>query len=351
MESKENINSAVEEQAEIDAPAFNSDSSKDNSPEEFDPEKAKRRQNLARFTCFLNDDLAVKKIMFQIAPSEIDEYNEDSLVEYSDKLHHGLKDATFYLSRMMDTADSIETKYEKDFLSTFEPLRNKLSEIENDAINTKINNNQLRSFYQSHISNIHPDFVKNVTHDVFAYNIRRKENTQKIGESASSINEILHLVHSYVMRNEDVMESLPVINKDPKTNNGLYGDEDVNNTIAREIYDGLGKQAEESVVVALNNRTLLIVRDYGHSTMVDITKNPDGGYDVEYSIPKVCDLEKANSLPGVHRINSLSDSASGGFRIENESDCVKTILGFISRIPTDYYIKTPYDRIINQQKE
>lgn len=348
MESKENINSAVEEQAEIDAPAFNSDSSKDNSPEEFDPEKAKRRQNLARFTCFLNDDLAVKKIMFQIAPSEIDEYNEDSLVEYSDKLHHGLKDATFYLSRMMDTADSIETKYEKDFLSTFEPLRNKLSEIENDAINTKINNNQLRSFYQSHISNIHSDFVKNVTHDVFAYNIKRKENTQKIGESASSINEILHLVHSYVMRNEDVMESLPVLSKDPNTNNGLYGDEDANNPIAKEIYDGLGKQAEESDVVALKDRTLLIIRDYGHATMVDITENPDGGYDVEYSIPKICSPDKANSLPGVHKVKTQYDSTSGEFQIKNTSDCAKTILDFISRIPTDNDIKPSHNESINQ---
>ena len=348
MELRENVNPATNEQVEIDASVNNSENSKDNEPEVFDPEKAKRRQNLARFTRFLDDDLAVKKIMFQIAPSEMDEYDKNSLVDYSDKLHHGLKDATFYLSRMMDMADAIDTKHEKDFHSTFEPLRNRLSEIENDAINTKIDNDQLQNFYQSHVSNIHPDFVKKVTHDVYAHSIDRKKNTNTIGESASSINEILHLVHSYVMRNEDVMESLPVLSKDPNTNNGLYGDEDANNPIAKEIYDGLGKQAEESDVVALKDRTLLIIRDYGHATMVDITENPDGGYDVEYSIPKICSPDKANSLPGVHKVKTQYDSTSGDFQIKNASDCAKIILDFISRIPTDNDIKPSHNESINQ---
>ena len=93
-------------------------------------------------------------------------------------------------------------------------------------------------------------------------------------------------------------------------------------------------------MVAINDKKLIImVRDRGHALTIEVTLNNNIAR-IEYFIPKLCNIEMINNLPGVNKVNKNSIGATGV--IETPINTLPGVLfDFISKVPTDY------DMVIN----
>ena len=87
-------------------------------------------------------------------------------------------------------------------------------------------------------------------------------------------------------------------------------------------------------MVAINDKKLIImVRDRGHALTIEVTLNNNIAR-IEYFIPKLCNIEMINRLPGVNKVNKDSVGATGVMEVKI-SDLPKTLFNFISMVPTD----------------
>ena len=55
---------------------------------------------------------------------------------------------------------------------------------------------------------------------------------------------------------------------------------------------------------------------------------------IEYFIPKLCNIDMINRLPGVNKVNKGSIGATGAFEIPINSLSM-TLIDFISKVPMD----------------
>ena len=87
-------------------------------------------------------------------------------------------------------------------------------------------------------------------------------------------------------------------------------------------------------MVAVNERKLLMmVRDRGHALTIEITLNLQTAR-IEYFIPKLCNVDMINNLPGINKVNQDSIGATG--IIETPiNDLPNALFSFISKVPTD----------------
>ena len=195
------------------------------------------------------------------------------------------------------------------------------------------------------------DFVKDVGNVCAGYGMNnhvyingRTVNLLSVTSDAKSINEMLHLVHSYVCNNEYVLNKMPVTeikNIDQYCKCTLFG---VPNDIAQDIFDNYPTEGEkteigETYIIGLEDRTLMMVRDMGHALTIDIEEDKEKQTAfVKYFIPKVCNFDKVNKLRGINTVNNngywLDAYATGMYEAPVEG-FGKDMVDFINQVPTD----------------
>lgn len=155
-------------------------------------------------------------------------------------------------------------------------------------------------------------------------------------EKATSINEMLHFLHSYIVNNDYILMSIPLL--DEKNNEYDYPIRlrGMDSDIFRNLFDSFPADLDvgDTDMVAISDKKLLImVRDRGHALSIEISLN-NGIARIEYFVPKLCNVDMINKLPGVNKVNNDSIGATGVIEVPIEylSD---TLFDFISKVPTD----------------
>ena len=64
---------------------------------------------------------------------------------------------------------------------------------------------------------------------------------------------------------------------------------------------------------------------------------------IEYFIPKICNVEMVNKIPGVNKVNDDSIGTTGAIEVEVK-DLPTALFNFISMVPTDMDIVHNYGR-------
>lgn len=77
----------------------------------------------------------------------------------------------------------------------------------------------------------------------------------------------------------------------------------------------------------------MMVRDVGHALTIEVTINNNIAR-MEYFIPKLCNINMINALPGVNKVNENSIGATGVIETDI-SNLSGTLFYFISKVPTD----------------
>ena len=143
-------------------------------------------------------------------------------------------------------------------------------------------------------------------------------------------------MHASIMNNENILQSIPVISE--KINSHKYpitlrGNSFEHFNKLLELFP-LDLDVSWTDMVCINEKKLIMmVRDRGHALTIEITLNSNTAR-IEYFIPKLCNIEMINSLPGINKVNEDSIGATGAFETDIDN-LAESLFSFISKVPTD----------------
>lgn len=280
-------------------------------------------EGLIKLQHFFEVDLKIKKEMLNIAPPG---YNQNYDVEkYSDTIN----DSLIYIFSELKCIASDIFGLKSEIMNKIIVMENV---IKNNFYSCGYDINKLRLFYKNCISDMELDFINAVKEECVGYTFGGTSSAQ----NAKTINEILHFMHSFVLNNEQILQSIPLINKkenDYKYPISLRG-------LKVPMFEQLLALFPNDLdvgwtdMVAVNERKLLMmVRDRGHALTIEITLNLQTAR-LEYFIPKLCNIDMINDLPGINKVNQDSVGATGVIEIPI-SDLPNVLFNFISKVPTD----------------
>lgn len=280
-------------------------------------------EKLLKLQHFFTVDSRIKKVMYESAPPR-DYIDEHSIEEYTNELDENLS----YIFTELKCICS-------DYFGIESGVYNKVIELEN-KIKTRVAEcgfdiERLNRFYQTDIGKLNNDFVELVKAEYY--------NTGSIDKSlnmASSINEILHLIHSYIVNSEYIYKSIPTLQvkqNDVNCDISLRGYE---SSYFNELFDLIPSNldSDEIDLVVLNeNNAIMMVRARGHALTIEINISRYNAY-VKYFIPKICNIDMVNNLKGVNKVNDNNIGTTGAFMVDI-NDLPNELVSFISKVPTD----------------
>ena len=273
---------------------------------------------------FFKSDINIKKILLNVAPKEINAYDKDACITYGTKLFDALKDLEYEFSDV--TIGLSVNKYANSILK----------KCYDELIKSNYSFERMKSIYQRYLSNMDEKLIDDVREELCGYSFC---SPIKLYEQSKSINELLHVAHSYITNNEEYLQAIPTLEEKVNTQDypiTLRGEE---NELAKHIFDEIPEDMDvgytDIVSLSKNNKILMMVRDRGHALSIEIDEEKDNNdVWVKYFIPKICNLEMVNNLRGVNKVTKEDKTTIGGFR-SNKDNIVQELIDFIGKVPTD----------------
>lgn len=314
---------------------------------------------LEQLEYFFDADLRIKRLLVDCAPTETDNLDADSRIKYFDKLHRALGYINSTLSSFVKGPFFLEdqfwdysTTYSEDGIPHVEFIESrvpysfdkKMQEIKRKLIASESSNRSLRESYNDSFAKMDDNLIKQVKQQIIGENLDEHEKVANLISSSSSINEILHILHSHMLNNREVLDSLPII--DIKRNLTYPNSPDYsrtilagvkNNTLAKEVFNtfSLNPHFSYAYIVGLDDRTLMMVKDAGHCLTMQIQEDASGNVRTEYFIPKVIDADIINSLPVTEHNLDYETGTDTGLIISSREEAADTICSFVDLIPSD----------------
>lgn len=305
---------------------------------------------------FFEADMEIKKILVSIAPSEMDDYSEEARTEYFDRLYKAIDTISAKLGRFTSGPFFTEQQF-MDYKTVFpqdgqkpymeysqsevpKTFRDKMELLRKQLLKCESLKLPLSKTYNACFAQMDDGLIKEVKEQIYGDNFNEQQRVSDLLSRATTVNEILHILHFHVENNKEILQSLPILDRKEspvRKNDGsmLVGYD--SNSLAREIFDRyeLPQESAFAYTVALKGKTMMMVRDAGHALTMQITENEDGTVKVEYFIPKVTDADIVTHLPvDQQSIDYETQTAIGTFTIPRV-DASKKICSFIDKVPGD----------------
>lgn len=294
-------------------------------------------QNLmVKLQHFFEVDLRIKREMYNIAPQSKEGYiDENTVLKYTDELNDSLN---YIFSELKCVIVDLWGSESLAFKKVIELEKT----IKNEFYSCGLDMNKLTLFYRNRISDMNLDFINLVKKNCVGYSM----HSYGVIEQSNTINEILHFLHSYILNNEYILQALPELNKKINEYNypiTLRGTPSI-------LFEKLFEQFPTNIdvgwtdMVTINEKKLLMmIRDRGHALTIEITLSGNIAR-VEYFIPKLCNIDMINSLPGINKVNQDSVGATGVFE-KDINELPNALFDFIAHVPTDLDMVLPkYNR-------
>ncbi len=292
-------------------------------------EEDKRHEKTDKIERFFAADMCIKKDMHSLVPTESDLYTMDSMVDYMDKLYRGIKDLKIEFKFMVRNIG-----LGKD---TLDKIDNFFKQIIEEASNLRYDPNTIKRFFNNRISYMREEFVNDIKLNIKGYSMF--SNVDAYFGNCTTVNEALHLLHAFVMNNENILQSMNVL--DTKDISGysltLYGK---SSPETKEIFDSFpsntGSGDTDLIGLPGVNKSLMMVRDKGHALSIEITYEGENAI-VEYFVPKLCNIDMVNALPGVIKVSSDAPMHSGttGRFVVSKKELPLKLVDFVKKVPTD----------------
>lgn len=272
--------------------------------------------------------MKIKDLILKTKPNE-KIYDTSGAIKYVDNLIKELDTIKDYFFWIIDTYSMCP--YLKDVIN------NSFNEYNEKLLNSNYDYDKLTRIYQECILKMTSGLDKELQKNLFGYNINRKE--VESFEKCKTINDYLHAFHFYIVNNEKIFHSMPII--DRKINKDdepiiLFGKE---NDLSRDLFNKYPVElgTGEVDILSFDDHLLMMIRDVGHALSVDSTIENDN-IRVSYFVPKSCNIEKVNKLKGVTKLDPLTSdmfSPTNGEFVCKKEDFTSEMIDFISNVPTD----------------
>lgn len=293
-------------------------------------ENISKEDNLKRLEYFFKEDAYIKKLLYNLAPNEENFTTNQAFIVYQDKLYQGLRN----IRDSLLITNKLFNLYIEDYINLiFENISNELTEKSN-------NYQDFKKFYEQRFSNMNPELVDKIHDNFKGYFLER--NIMSILPECNTINELLHIVHSYIINCDFFYKNMPIIENfhDDYYNKTLYGNKEEKSEImsmANELYQNLLNDKISSIIdivpISKQNKIIMMIRDRGHALTIEADVEGDKTI-IHYSIPKICNYEMVCNLKGINKIAKDDTTATGMFIIPTEQ-FAQEISNFISNVPSD----------------
>lgn len=271
-------------------------------------------ENYENLDKFFKIDLKIKDLILKTRPNE-KTYDTSGAIKYVDNLIKELDTIKDYFFWVIDTYNM--SPYLKDVIN------NSLNEYNEKLLNSNYDYDRLTRIYEECILKMTVGLEKELQKNLFGYNINRKE--VESFEKCKTINDYLHAFHFYIVNNEKIFHSMPVI--DRKINKDdepiiLFGK---GNDLSRDLFNKYPVElgTGEVDILSFDDHLLMMIRDVGHALSIDSTIENDN-IRVSYFVPKSCNIEKVNKLKGVTKLDPLTSDMFS--QTNGEFVCKKKIL-------------------------
>lgn len=299
-----------------------------------------KMKNLEAMKEFFERDMKIKETLMSLAPTEADDYDELSRMEYVDKLEKGLDSLEY------DTLASIKKfGFGEELNNT---IREYFAKKKKSMAVGKYEAGICQKIYNSEFASMSENFIEEVKEGFVGYAFF--SNPSKLPgfvKKAKTVNELLHSIHSSIVNNDEILESMP--QKGTKRNTieepiTLYGEE---NEVAEKIFKEFPLEMDCGItdIVSLKNKVLMMIRDRGHALTIDMDTTNPKEVEVKYFVPKLCNEEMIRKLPGINE-SSITKSGASGFFVSDKDKITKDLFDFIEKVPTDgdmVFDKTIYE--------
>lgn len=299
-----------------------------------------KMKNLEAMKEFFERDMKIKETLMSLAPTEADDYDELSRMEYVDKLEKGLDSLEY------DTLASIKKfGFGEELNNT---IREYFANKKKSMAVGKYEAGICQKIYNSEFASMSENFIEEVKEGFVGYAFF--SNPSKLPgfvKKAKTVNELLHSIHSSIVNNDEILESMP--QKGTKRNTieepiTLYGEE---NEVAEKIFKEFPLEMDCGItdIVSLKNKVLMMIRDRGHALTIDMDTTNSKEVEVKYFVPKLCNEEMIRKLPGINE-SSITKSGASGFFVSDKDKITKDLFDFIEKVPTDgdmVFDKTIYE--------
>lgn len=278
---------------------------------------------LIKLQKFFEYDYKIKEEMIRIAPPVSGD--NTMAVSYADNLYKGLKDILFRLKAMNDSFN---------LNPDLKPhIQNLLNDMHKNLIDCGADLDQLRTFYKKYISNMSPEFVTAVKQEFVVANFFNRKISGSI-PYIKTLNEYLHYMHTGVMSSNMMMQQVPVIKArgiEEESRISLRGQDSL---LGEELYNKYPREENVDIISLSANKVILMLRDYGHFSTIELSVGPKETL-IEYYIPKICDVNMVNNLPGVSKVAGSGVGTTGRVTVENEKLIDYLCNEFIPSMPKD----------------
>ena len=282
-------------------------------------------EKIIKLQHFFEIDIRIKKGMYNMAPSNIQYFDESTIQKYTDELNDLL---IYIFCELKCVAIDIFGK-NSNVLTRICYLENV---IKNNFYSCCFDIDKLKKFYKNFISNMEIDFVNSVKDECVGYTFGGTASA----EMAVSINEMLHFIHSYVVNNENILQAMHLLKQKNNEYNYPIKLRGIKVPIFEQLFEHFPIYFFFGWTVMLyihEKKLIMMVRDRGHALSIEITLSNDVAR-IEYFIPKLCNIEMINRLPGINTVNKNSIGATGVVEVPINA-LSETLFDFISKVPMD----------------
>ena len=288
--------------------------------------------NVEKIEQFFKDDIDIKNLMYEAAYNDNYGYSTESITQYSDYIEKVLKYSEEKLREMVYLSSYM---YESERENNLRDLQKKFKEFQKELAKCGLNIDKLKNFCEKNICSMSEKYINDINSTIYAYG----GCGLSIFDQAQSLNEMLHGLHHQMTNNEFIYKGIPKVQEKYKYQGfeiSLYG-KDIT-PLAESIFDKLSPEefSEGADIFSMNNKILMLMRGSGHALSVEINPsriNPKE-VEVDYFIPKVCNVEKVNLLPGVRQVDRIATQTRGAFNVD-QSLAADLVVDFVKKVPTD----------------
>ena len=179
--------------------------------------------NFQKLNNFFQTDLHIKKLISNLFPNPADRLNKSALFKYVDRLE--------------DSLDKIEISFNRIINTYFSSDLKKYIEVVFDYYHQEINScgydyDKLENVFKKIFVSMSPELIDITNNEIKGYYMF--SGVEKPLAKATSISEILHIFHSYVLNNENILQSCNLLKQKAETR--LYG---YPSQIAENIFNSL----------------------------------------------------------------------------------------------------------------
>ena len=282
-------------------------------------------EKIIRLQHFFEIDVRIKKGMYSMVPLSMQYFDESTLQKYTDELDDLL---TYVFSELKCVAIDIFGKDSK-VLARICYLENV---IKNKFYLCGFDIDKLKKFYKEYIGNMKLEFINSVKGECIGYAFGGTSSV----EMATSINEILHFIHSYVVNNNTILQTIPLLNQKNNKYNYPISLRGIKVPVFEQLFEQFPIELNvgwTDMVAISEKKLIMMVRDRGHALSMEISLNNNVAR-IEYFIPKLCNIEMINRLPGINKVNKDSIGATGSVEVPINA-LSETLFNFISKVPSD----------------